>query len=291
MSELQVVPGGGADMTFAMVVKQAQSLHVNCLADRRGDHLPDLDALMAGELPLPVMDDEMSEGEAEDPDPGREIVEIAPAAGAVAEMCPPVPDRIQPDDQPRVITVIALTTDAGSDEAAARRMIQNIFLKNAKVWVVEQHCLQHQYNLIVLNSLKRANTFMDKKCEVRYLPLLTKLMHIWRARAVTIYKTWCRMFTASDAECASRVPPKCIQGRWGFVSKCESFILGCHLGQLAAVFQLIFEEDASKKDKKAKKEKDPMEVRAESTTAYMEQLSRWSKDVCEGILKTSLFFG
>eukprot|EP00959_Pyramimonas_sp_CCMP1952_P107910 2256338-Pyramimonas_sp.AAC.1 len=52
---------------------------------------------------------------------------------------------------------------------------------------------------------------MERLTTHKYLPVLTKLMHLWREKAVQIHLTWAGLFGAGNAAFCAKVPPKCIR--------------------------------------------------------------------------------
>ena len=89
-------------------------------------------------------------------------------------------------------------TDAGADEVAARQAVEALFRLDRHCWMFESNCLQHQFHLMVTRSLAVANSFLLSKAKIRYVSAITKLMHLWRERAVDIFMLWTEMFGASD---------------------------------------------------------------------------------------------
>eukprot|EP00959_Pyramimonas_sp_CCMP1952_P437117 9152007-Pyramimonas_sp.AAC.2 len=127
-----------------------------------------------------------------------------------------------------------------------------------------------------------ANSFLQDMEDIKYLPTLTKLMHLWREKAVAVHQKWCGKYGHDAAAHAARVPPKCISSRWGYITRCEKYVLEGDFVQLCAVFEDLFDEMSAKADKrktKYQKRDDPTEVSAEMSEIYQQQLSRWAADV------------
>ena len=103
-------------------------------------------------------------------------------------------------------------------------------------------CLCHQYQLIVKGGLQQANDVLESwGCGVGYVASLSKIMLLWRDNARTIFTVWQTLFGPQAAwSSARKVPPKCIPGRWGSISLCESFLLSCVWQQLVEVFNEVF---------------------------------------------------
>ncbi len=170
--------------------------------------------------------------------------------------------------------------------------MQNMFIRDPKVWVLERNCFQHQYALMVLDGIKTANAFLHTIAGFAYHPTPTKLLHLWREKAVQVYQTYCKLFGSDPTkyEFASRVPPKCISGRWGFISRCERYVLSGSAADLRRVREEVFTEDEKKNKGKKRKADLDTEVQAESTEAYKEQMGRWAADVRIGVASNDFFY-
>ena len=70
------------------------------------------------------------------------------------------------------------------------------------------------------------NTKSKKTASFAYYSNLAKLQHTWRELSAKIYNAWVAEFGLKDAmECAGRIPPQPISGRWGRASDVELFLL------------------------------------------------------------------
>ena len=67
-------------------------------------------------------------------------------------------------------------------------------------------------------------------------------MHIWRDKARKVYEVWMEQFPGDSLahDVARLVPPKCIAGRWGAISRCELRVLRPNLEQLRAIMLALF---------------------------------------------------
>lgn len=75
--------------------------------------------------------------------------------------------------QSKSVTMLVTTTDAGADEAAARRHMHSAFADDAHLWFFEANCFQHQYHIMVLATLKLADDFLLTQTgrKLRYPPV------------------------------------------------------------------------------------------------------------------------
>ncbi len=198
-SDIQVRKESSKEDNLGMLANQTKWLGMSCLAGRCGDSgsmdLPfALEDSESGPLPLEDQGDagapavdlaDLLVQTLEDDDDG-----IVPMSFDTSHL--PWPrDRLDEHRGSRVITSLVFTTDAGPDECGARRCIQGMFGRCPNVFIFDGNCLHHQYQLMILNSIKLANEFLENIAGMKYLPVLTKLMHIWRERAVSIFEAYC----------------------------------------------------------------------------------------------------
>ncbi len=142
------------------------------------------------------------------------------------------------------------TSDGGSDEVQARRSIHAMFDRDLRAWIYDNDCFQHSYHLMVFEGLKQCDDFLSSKVGFKHLNNLTKLLHLWRERAVSIHAKWKDMFGLVSAQHAAKVPPQCITGRWGAVSRCENYVIATNTSELRAVFEELFVAPNKKKPRK-----------------------------------------
>lgn len=102
----------------------------------------------------------------------------------------------------------------------------------------------------------------------------------WRAEARAVFDVWSELYGASEAiDCARLVPPKCIRGRWGQVTRCMEFVLKPNTRHLVVVLETTFRRKAEKSKKKKRKRpvRDELEaVHFEEAGAYSERMTKWA---------------
>ena len=140
-----------------------------------------------------------------------------------------------------------------------------------------------RFHLITAGCLKTVDEWMAANLgmDMKYFGTLSKIMHCWRERAKDICKAWRAEFGPVAAEVSTRVPPKCLAGRWGSVSRCEQHVLSRPPHELQKIWPLVFAKQAGKKKRKAGT-LDP--IQAEEQESYGERMGRWSREAMTGIV-------
>jgi len=140
------------------------------------------------------------------------------------------------------IQIWATTTDAGSDEAKARRLRQVLVKDNLFHWEFDSDCFMHQYQLLVHGCLRVLDASMVKLGSTRkYWSSLAKIMNVWRDSASDLFQHYRLLYGDQEAlRCASRVPPRPLSGRWGSCTACERHVLKAGVEKLHRAFSLLF---------------------------------------------------
>jgi hypothetical protein len=203
--------------------------------------------------------------------PGPGIADIADVP--FDEIPDPVPDTM------RAVHFWMVTTDAGSDERKARAMLlaKTESLPNTLVFDID--CLAHQYQLMVLGALNQGEKLFKSELAAPfpYYGTLSKLMIVWREHARDIFDTWADKHGPMESiKYARRIPPKCIRGRWGAVSRCEVFALAPPIDHLMDVLMHVAQQ-GTKPSRKKQQSLD--EAEAEDAECYSEKMARWRQDV------------
>ena len=129
------------------------------------------------------------------------------------------------------ITVLALTTDAAGDQAAAIRYMAAMTAGDEQTCVLGVFCAMHQVHLVVGRQLKRAGGG-------RYVNQLAVLVNLWRSppNPPRVRQDFQDLYSEDMARhVASTPPPAPIRGRWGAVDDCEQHLLRTTQEQLLAV--------------------------------------------------------
>ena len=106
------------------------------------------------------------------------------AARGTAAAC----DRLDEPDGCKLVQNYVLVSDGGPDERASRRMAFEETRRDPCTWVWDSDCFAHAYHLIVKLSLIEFNVTMEKVTKEKYVSTLTKLLNVWREKAVILVK-------------------------------------------------------------------------------------------------------
>ena len=132
--------------------------------------------------------------------------------------------------QARHITVLAITSDAAGDQAAALRRLAEMARDDEFTFIITHFCSMHQLHLVVQRQLKRA---MGGK----YISHLATLVNLWRSppNPPRVRQALEVLYSAEVAErIAANPPPAAIRGRWGAVHDSERHLLRASRSQLEA---------------------------------------------------------
>ena len=180
--------------------------------------------------------------------------------------------------------VYCIVSDAGPDQAAARRLISVELSEVPHAFFFDSNCLQHQCHLVVKHGLQIGQGIMKHLFDDvpwNFFTALTKIGHSWRAKWHKAYKLWVRRFGAvSASEKLHHVMPKCVGGRWGSIFASEEFVLNCGMEKVRTVMREALAPDAKAKLRVAGPgAADALqEVHLEEMAAYSAKLSRWNRD-------------
>ena len=210
-----------------------------------------------------------------------------------------------------VVRVFLFCTDAGGDISKVRRMILAGVADQPGVLAIDLECFHHQCALIHKHSLKSAQAMMKYLgSSLKYLSSLQKVMNCWREYASLIYFQWKVGSTGHYEDVvveagkhAMRMPPRCIEGRWGAKATCEQR-LGAILddgpecwSRFTSTFKLVLDRKARKALKKVaaiSKEEDPLElslglimemdsVGLSEQATYSLTMGRWCRDAVQAV--------
>jgi hypothetical protein len=111
--------------------------------------------------------------------------------------------------------VVVVTSDAGSDQAAATRKLA-ARAQRQHIAVIGQLCLQHQVHLVVQRSLLQGGRAHGR---------LAMLAHLWRQNARKFAASFEELLGSEAARRCASVPPAPLKGRWGSAHDCELAVL------------------------------------------------------------------
>lgn len=133
---------------------------------------------------------------------------------------------------------------------------------------------------------------------------MSKICHVWRDAAGTMFDTWDDIFGAELArQLSCKLPPKCLSGRWDSIYKCENFVMrsggfavrvdGKQAGVLVRQLPVVIFEALTNKQSNKRKvgllalqdDKDLLvtveDPSNETTADYSKRLGRWRRDTVD----------
>ena len=130
------------------------------------------------------------------------------------------------------MNLFATTTDAGSDEAKAKRLKLVYSAHDAAHWEFPADCFCHQFQLMVLCILLGLDWVLKSLGrEYKLWSALAKICHSWRDKTTDMFLAFTDILPASCFKAceAHRVPPRPLVGRWGVIHECvrRVLLIGC----------------------------------------------------------------
>ena len=146
--------------------------------------------------------------------------------------------------------VYVQTTDRGSNELAARSY--NSFLYDTcgkHVLYLQFDCLEHATHLCTMAGLAEADSLLPFK----YFASSAVLANVLRDMSQTFFPTWLKHWGAQDAlQCAKRLFPKCLSGRWGSIHDFEARCIQCTGSKLSYTLKELLSDKIAQKSNKNK---------------------------------------
>ena len=209
------------------------------------------------------------------------------------------------------IRVFIQCSDAGSDEAKARRLIAE---ECHKVGVgrsdsghtfyatifIDTNCFLHQAHLVFKQSLAIIDKFLLRPSVARkwkFFSSLAKALHCWRDRARLAFLVGSLLNGPEWAlRHAKAVPQKCISGRWGSVARGEARMDAGGQAEMSRMLLKTIRMKSSRNpavasaDEATKATAALDDIRLEDSAAYSEKLGRWRRET-EEALTDDLWWG
>eukprot|EP00959_Pyramimonas_sp_CCMP1952_P465336 9488119-Pyramimonas_sp.AAC.1 len=180
-------------------------------------------------------------------------------------------------------------TDAGGDQVAAAEIAARDCLSCIAVFFMWTPCFMHQCHLGVETHLKCADewvrTLSDGKLK-NYFSTLAVVMNCWRGSGKQVYREWTKQFPGTS-KCVKRVPPKCIGGRWGSVSSCESRLLSLDANRFKSVWAVVASSQSTRRRRPAKKDDDDD---IDEAGAYSTKMNTWWTRATDAITLDEFFY-
>ena len=144
------------------------------------------------------------------------------------------------------------TTDRGSNEVAARNIVQAyiaMHLGTAPVFYCNSDCCEHLAHLITLGSMK----LVDEELQLqdvrkwRYFSSLAVFSNTVRGLAKSLYHEWCAQHgDLSGQKCVYKLFPRCDSGRWNSTDVTEKRIMACSQEMFEPVLRKVLGQAISK---------------------------------------------
>ena len=133
----------------------------------------------------------------------------------------------------------ASTSDRGSNEVHATKLIQATCLPMDNVLFFKSDCYEHATHLCVLSGLK----LIDRSLKARnlgwkYYSALAIVCNVARDVCKPLFRAWCRLYgESSGVKYVMSMFPACCSGRWGSCHNAESHVLTCTPNHFACSLQ------------------------------------------------------
>ncbi|CAE7765228.1 unnamed protein product [Symbiodinium sp. CCMP2592] len=191
----------------------------------------------------------------------------------------PVLRTLRHHDIDTCVTWFVATTDAGSNEVGARRIIHAELLGNPQVYYFDTTCLEHSQHLVSLTALKCADRLLKGVRSWKYYASLATCATVCRDLCKKIFERWSEEHGAQSAKKHVRTLfPKACSGRWTGCDKPEQRFLQCGQSKLSPILSDVIMSKNSKTDSSSRKEKDHVdELAIEQQQEYSAKMGRWRR--------------
>ena len=136
----------------------------------------------------------------------------------------------QPDGDSLEAGVI--TSDRGSDQRKARKIISAASAPNPRRFVFTSDCFEHAAHLVVKDSLAAIDDLLTENERPRYYASIAKIVNVWRSVAKGVYSSWAEMHGHVEARrVAHTLCPAASVGRWGSIAAVEDRFNTCGLSK------------------------------------------------------------
>ena len=184
----------------------------------------------------------------------------------------------QPDDHDRGDTLhwYLVTTDGGSNEMGARRIIHTDVKDLENVFFSDTTCLEHSQHLVSLSGLKAADRCLAKKTDWGYYSSLATCSNVCRDVGQQMFSEWTDAFGLTSAKgMVKTLWPKACSGRWSGCDKPESRFLKCGKQRLEPIMEKILTKGVAKKTSASSVSIDELAI--EESKAYSEKMTKWKR--------------
>lgn len=179
------------------------------------------------------------------------------------------------------------TTDAGSNEMGARRIIHTDIKDIPNTFFLDVTCLQHSHHLVSLSALKAADRSLKTMRDWSYYSSLAVCANVCRDVGKELYGAWVQCHGAVSAKkaCKSLFPKACA-GRWSGCDKPEQRFLQCQQHNLAPVLEEVLVRKGGKSQTSESGSLSVNDLAIEEAKAYSEKMGKWRKRCLECVNDT-----
>lgn len=172
------------------------------------------------------------------------------------------------------------TTDAGSNEMGARKIIRADTRDLANVVFFECTCLEHSQHLVSLSALKTADQNLKGIREWTYYSSLATTANVLRDVSQDLYATWTAVHGPESAKKSVKsLFPKACSGRWSGCERAEQRFLQCGQERLAPILTEVLTRKMKKDASSDSKNRQPSinDIAIEACKEYSERMGRWRR--------------
>ncbi len=131
-------------------------------------------------------------------------------------------------DLNRSLRLYCITSDGGADQIKCRRIIKSVSRWSLCDIIVDFGCAQHACQLVIKSGLVEIDRWAAAHgLGWKYYSSVAKFQHTWRDNARAYFQKWAALFgdVSAAQSVTSRMPPKCVPGRWGSITAVQKAII------------------------------------------------------------------
>lgn len=149
------------------------------------------------------------------------------------------------------VRVFLYSSDGGPDEVRFKKTLTVLTMDHGHILFIPGTCFMHASQLWVRSGLflvdAWARQYYSEEYRFKYFATLSKISHLWRENAVAIYRLFREEFDACTAVMfGSKIPSRCIAGRWQSCHATEKNILEVGPERLTTIQSAVFENQENR---------------------------------------------
>ena len=176
------------------------------------------------------------------------------------------------------------TTDGGSNEVGARRIIHSDIKDVNNAFFFDTTCVQHSQHLISLSALKAADRNLKGVRDWKYFSSLAVCTNVCRDVSKKLFGAWTAAHGFPSAKThVKTLFPKAVAGRWSGCDRPEQRFLQCGQDRLAPVLTSVLKQKTDSKDpsEKATESKSVNDIAIEESKEYSIRMGKWRRRCIE----------